>query len=262
MGKRLNYADAATMGAMSVRGKKPLTTEPMGGSNLIPANVILPDAVSINEVQVMRSRGVARAANNSPISLNITRETNNILADLPFCLFAYDNKDENYATIFRNTNTTPQIAGVFGTVVFSIDSNGDGLFTWTLGGFTDVIRIHSTKPVSYANQLTKSNNGGFISSGIRYKAMTANFEDQFDTFDIFHGETFFKGPIDFDNTTVDSQKGPNQFQDARVDVPIELAIDSARFILCGFPNDVANSPNSIKWSFFDVEFYSPSMFGG
>ena len=229
-----------------------------GGSNLVHVDWNAPKPIPFEQVALTRSRAVARAANNSPINYNITRETNNIPLPLPFALFAPDNRDENYATIFRNLGVAP--AG--GTVVVTIDSLGDILFTWTVAGNTDIIRIHSTKPVSAANQLSKINNGGaFISSGIRYGAMTTNFATQYASFDIFHGATYFVGPVDFDNTTVRSQKSPVQFQDPIIDVPIELAIDASRFLVCGFPSDAVNTPNLITWSFFDVEFMSPGMFG-
>lgn len=194
---------------------------------------------------------------NSPINLNITRETNTILLPLPFALWAPVNRSMSYRNVFQSLNVMP--AGA--TVDFSFDNTtGDGLFTWTVGGNTDIIRIHNTGLVPYGVQWDMIFTGGmFYSSGIRYGAMSTNFTAQYTAYNFFTGLSTFEGRKEEGSSRVSAMKGPDQFQDAIIDFSVPLAFDNTRYIVNGFPSDAVNTPNTITWDFFDVTYASSAL---
>lgn len=194
------------------------------------------------------------------LNYQITRESSNIpLITLPFAMWDTVDRDQNYISVFQKCNVFP--AG--GQVRFSFDpDNGDGLFTWTVAGKTDIIRIHSTGLVPYSTQFAMIGIGGsFTSSGIRYRWDFANFPDQPAAMQLFNGNSEFVGIDLTDSDSIISLQAPSDFRDNILDVSIPLQVDPLEFVVHGLEAGAAvGDSNRINWSYFDVQYSSGAVF--
>ncbi len=253
-------------------GVKGMNNHIMGGAKPIRQNIgPVVDAVVIDQLPGQSRGGHSRQTvpltqpNPWEVSLDLTRESQNIHHKIPGALFGSINKPTNYTKVFQQLTITPIIAGVYGTVEFDYDSNGDGLFTWTLSGEIDIIRIHSSSTITdYATQNELVDKGGsFTTSGFRFEADDTHYSAQFRAYNLMTAITSFSGVSQEQSTRMKANKGPNQYQNAIIDVPAELAVDKMYSVIFGFPyvsGEADSFSQTYSWDFADVYFDDNTVF--